>query len=181
MDRFKILKEIVVPAPFIEKTVDKTTLPRFEYAFDKEREIREGYHSVCDSTLEMSEDLKKQVETMVTDWLDGHGVEAFQLEIKYKNAAGEFITPSLFQRSEIALKTACNNWEIYHIAKSGDWPRILSSKPKLLIQRSSGDFIKLKNEIKSVDFETINQAQRMLNDFNNESENKIENISDERS
>jgi hypothetical protein len=169
MNRYNILKEINPPLqPPKEKTVDKTTSIRFEYAFDKEAEIREGH--ACDITPRLTEKLIKDVESMVIDWLDGHGIEQCQLEITFKDSEGEMGEWVLFQRYEVALKTCSNNWEIYHLAKSGHWPRILSSKPKILIQKSAGEFIRFKNEIESISPDTSDFSRRLLNPPGNEKE-----------
>ena len=163
MNRFDILKDII-PVPEVKKeiSVDKTTMIRFEYAFDKDSEIREAYHEETDITLRLNEKLKKQVEDMVMDWLDGYGVEQDRLQIDFKNDQGEFVDFLLFMRYEVAVRTCSNNWEIHHLAQSGLWPRIISSKPKLLIQKSCGDFMVFKNGIESIDNETLKHAQKVL-------------------
>jgi hypothetical protein len=164
MNRFDILKDTV---PFLqppkEQTVDKTTLLRFGYAFNEESEIRGDCSDVCDITKQLTEKLMKETESMVIDWLDRHGVESNQIEITFKSLQGEECDWILFQRYEVALKTCSNNWEIYHLAKSSHWPRILSSKSKLLIQKSAGKFIQFKNEIESVSHDTAGFARRLLN------------------
>lgn len=128
--------------------MDNSTMPRFEYyGFSKEVHLRSAYHENCDHSQYCDEELKKKIETDVQDWLNNNGAESTQLRLD--------LIPGdkwlLFQRSEIAIKTASNNWEIYHIARSGFWPHLISSKPKLHIQHP-GELVRLKNEVRSFNY-----------------------------
>ena len=148
---------------------DITTKKRYEYSFDREHEIREAYHKNCDCSLNMSKSLSKEIENSVQNWLDSSGIESPHFEItltpKTQSTKDSFSCSQtlLFIRSEIALKTCSNNWEIFHIANSRLWPRIISSKPKLKIQLSdSVSLVHLRNEILSTSYnqDSSNECQR---------------------
>lgn len=127
---------------------DQSTRKRFElYGFSKEH-LRSAYHENCDYSKYCDEELQKKIEGDVRAWLDDNGAESSQLQIDLKPGSKWL----LFNRSEVAMKTASNNWEVYHVAQSLFWPRLISSKPKLLIQHP-GELVKMRNEIRSFNYD----------------------------
>ena len=156
---------------------DRTTRMRFARVFDEESDIRDAYHTNCDYTLRMRPKLVQSVERQVQEWLDNKGIEHPQIEISFTDAKGNRCNEwLLFQRSEIALKTCSNNWDIYHIAESNFWPRIISSRPKLTIQHSSKNMLHMKNEIRSTRYSVDEEkectlAERLLH---NQTKEKVE-------
>lgn len=117
------------------------------YGFSKEDHLRAAYHENCDYSQYCDEDLKKKIETDVQNWLDNNNAESPQLQMNLK-PGDKWL---LFERSEVAMKTASNNWMIYHVANSSFWPRLISSKPKLLVQHP-GELITIKNEVRSFNY-----------------------------
>jgi hypothetical protein len=131
---------------------DRTTRRRFEVIFDKEHYLREAYYENCDYTRRVTPELLHRVEQQVQKWLDNKGVEAQMLEITLTGAAEKDSLNLTFTRCEVALKTCLNNWNIIHLAHSSFWPRILSSKPKLTIQHSGGEYLRMNNEIRPINY-----------------------------
>jgi hypothetical protein len=92
--------------------------------------------------------------------LDNNGIESSVLDFslfpaKTKNKKPKNNSRIFFYRSEIAFKTCGNNWSIIHIAQSAFWPRLISSKPKLIIQAFGGDYMCLKNEVRSCNYSKV--------------------------
>jgi hypothetical protein len=57
----------------------------------------------------------------------------------------------VFEKSEISFRICDNNWIIYHIAYDAFWPNLISSRPKLMIQKDPAN-VKMMNEILSCNF-----------------------------
>ena len=95
----------------------------------------------------------RDIEQKIKNWLDSTGAESRTIQIDLHNEKNEITQTLEFERSEVALKTCRNNWEVFHIAHSDLWPRMICSKNKLIIQESN-QYITLKNEIHSFGYST---------------------------
>lgn len=134
---------------------DNTTIKRYEHNFSKDHLVK-AYHKNCDESLRCTPELVEKIENDVTTWLNDQGVESSLLELSLK-PEGHI----LFRRAELALKTAANNWTIYHIAQSGKWPRLISSKPKLTVQHPP-ELVTLKNEIRCLTYGEVERKQSIF-------------------
>lgn len=97
--------------------------------------------------LGISDLLKTEIENGVIDWLNNKATSDLMVSLTDRN--GEISDTLTFTRALVNLKTALNEWDVYHIATCPRWPRILSSNIKNRITRNAFCGEVLPNEIKS--------------------------------
>ena len=95
----------------------------------------------------LSRENVEQIERQVVEWLNNDDPSETQLYFETKRDR------FYFTKSTISLKSCINHWEIYNIADSANWSRLISSNVIASVgdnlMRSSGGLNSLPNEIKS--------------------------------
>jgi len=101
------------------------------------------------SIIVLQEDLKKDVDNKVQNWLENETSPQFEIDIR-EEKTNEWIKTLLFLRSVISIKSFGNEWDIWHIATSTQLNKIYHHyKITITINDYVPNFIAFPNEIKS--------------------------------
>ncbi|RTK95478.1 MAG: hypothetical protein EKK64_06555 [Neisseriaceae bacterium] len=112
-----------------------------------EKEPIEFYNGVnIDYSKNMTDEMKIGLEADIATWLKNY--DSPMLEVNIKGISG----PIVFFRSEINIKSALNVWEVWYIASSDVYPKLISYKKGYIGTNQYEDGLVLNNEIRPVNY-----------------------------
>jgi len=101
--------------------------------------------------------LISQIEETILDWLksDDNDDSVKTLYLENENMETIHIPTLQFYKSEIYIKSCSNVWEVWRIANSPNWPRLISWKVKEIGVNDYyvlGDSFHIPNEVKTINY-----------------------------